>query len=297
VSVKFLYLFFIILQVVVLNRLLSNGSSSKDNLSPNFNNHSSNSIPPDHHSGSSQSKRNEFYMIGLNLLRSFIHETEWPHLSTFPRMSLCEIYIREVGTTHPYLIQCVLRINIFNEIIFICVWHWLLFIGFLTLGDFLVKFFSFFLSCSNCKRKLFALKYLQLIHLNSSGLGNNFNIAKNHLTNQNEDFLYVVIGDKTIKPTDPSKDPKSTSKCKKSSGGSDDLDLFERFCDLNFTNDTLFALELLEKNANTLIVSEVIEHLWHKFKHLNLIHSTRDQDYLISKLLVLKKTKNKQEDT
>jgi hypothetical protein len=58
---------------------------------------------------------NKYYLIGVNLIFSFLYEIEWPNLSIFPRMTLCEIYIREVGTVHPYLIQCVLRINLFNE--------------------------------------------------------------------------------------------------------------------------------------------------------------------------------------
>lgn len=83
-------------------------------------------------------------------------------------MTLCEIYIREVGTTHPYLIQCVLRINLFNEVIFICVWYWLLFVICLTLLDLIRHLLTLFISCSSCNRKLFALKYLELVHLNAS---------------------------------------------------------------------------------------------------------------------------------
>lgn len=83
-------------------------------------------------------------------------------------MTLCEIYIREVGTTHPYLIQCVLRINLFNEVIFVCVWYWLLFVLCATAVDLVQHLFMLFVSCSSCKRKLFALKYLELVHLSAS---------------------------------------------------------------------------------------------------------------------------------
>src|SRR5579883_2751380 len=81
-------------------------------------------------------------------------------------MTLCEIYIREVGTTHPYLIQCVLRINLFNEVIFICVWYWLLFVICVTAIDLTRHVLLTICSCVSCKRKLFALKYLELLHLN-----------------------------------------------------------------------------------------------------------------------------------
>lgn len=113
---------------------------------------------------------NEFYLLGINLIKSFLFEREWPHMTIFPRVTLCEIYIREIGTIHPYLIQCVLRINLFNEIIFILVWFWLAFLIVVLFIDFLFRFVWVLLACTNCQRKLFALKYLELIHMNSTHL-------------------------------------------------------------------------------------------------------------------------------
>lgn len=113
---------------------------------------------------------NEFYLLGINLIKSFFFEKEWPHMTIFPSVTLCEIYIREIGTVHPYLIQCVLRINLFNEIIFILVWFWLAFLVIVLVIDFIFRFIWILLSCTNCQRKLFALKYLELIHMNSSNL-------------------------------------------------------------------------------------------------------------------------------
>lgn len=34
--------------------------------------------------------------------------------------------IREIGINHFYTVQCVLRINLFNEVIFIIQWFWLI---------------------------------------------------------------------------------------------------------------------------------------------------------------------------
>ena len=216
---------------------------------------------------------------------------EWPHLSIFPRMTLCEIYIREVGTVHPYLIQCVLRINIFNEVIFILVWHWLIFIIFLTSGDFLLRSIGFILTCSNCQRKLFALKYLELIHLQSMSqsksaeeranlLKETANMRKDVVGRLTDKYLFVIVSDKARK---------SARKRARREERETEFNLFERFCQLNFNNDTIFALRLIERNASSLIVSEIIEHLWLKFKYLNLIHSTGENDYMLKKLLVLRK--------
>ena len=62
IFVKLLYLLSSIGQVLILNRLIGNN----------------------------------FYMLGINLITSFFFEQEWPHLAIFPRISLCEIYIRFV---------------------------------------------------------------------------------------------------------------------------------------------------------------------------------------------------------
>ncbi|CAF0976390.1 unnamed protein product [Brachionus calyciflorus] len=171
---------------------------------------------------------NNFYLIGLTLLKSFFNEIQWPHLDVFPRMTLCEIYIREVGTVHQYLIQCVLRINLFNEVIFVLVWYWLVFCVLMTFSDLILKITSFMLF-SSYHRKMFALKYLELIHLNSK---------------YNKESI----------------DDLNTNK---------ETEMFEKFCDLYFSNDTMFALRVIEQNASSFIVSEIIENLWLKFKLIN----------------------------
>lgn len=195
---------------------------------------------------------NDFYLIGITFMKSFFSEIEWPHMDVFPRMTLCEIYIREVGTVHPYLIQCVLGINLFNEVIFVLVWYWIVFCGTVTFVDLLFKVLNsiFF---SDYYRKLFALKYLELIHLSSS---------KNwhHQLNQSDEI----------------------------DNNRDEILIFEKFCQFYFNNDTIFALKVVEQNASSLIISDIIESLWLKFKFINN-YQTNDE----KSLLTLSKLKSK----
>jgi hypothetical protein len=331
---------------------------------------------------------NDFYMIGINFLKSFFYETEWPHLAIFPRMTLCEIYIREIGTVHPYLIQCVLRINLFNEVIFLIVWFWLLIVILITGLDFLFRCIYLLLGCSNCQRKLFALKYLELIHMSSAN-NQNFRIQKINLgaasqettkinpnttitsekvsfssssdakkvmgkflsdertsrkeqyrktsnkgstytsnksnenklvdnknhsnyqstdTSDNQDERRTLINNKKTQQHSDLADLTDASgeQSEKDMFGFDEIEiliiaseeeeyeLFEKFCETSFTNDTIFALNIVQQNVSSLIVSEIIENLWIKFKNLHFIISNETHDFIVRKLYILRDNKKNQ---
>lgn len=249
---------------------------------------------------------NEFYMIGINLLRSFFYDIEWPHMAIFPRMTLCEIYIREIGTVHPYLIQCVLRINLFNEVIFVLVWYWLAFVCLVTGIDLTLRCLNLVFCCTNCQRKLFALKYLELIHLNTIKNSKGCVKRRNQLVydraeNEGSGSDSGTTDSSCTNPSETEQE-KEVNKV----GDLSDLDeryvlivasqdeefeLFERFCETNFNNDTVFALQVIEQNASSLIVSEIVEHLWLQFKFLNCIYSSETNDYLLKKFFILNRNR------
>lgn len=78
---------------------------------------------------------NDFLLLGFEVMAKVWVGDDWAQLKRFPRVTMCDFKIREVGITHRYTVQCVLSINLFNEKIFIFLWFWLCLVSFMNLFD------------------------------------------------------------------------------------------------------------------------------------------------------------------
>lgn len=63
-------------------------------------------------------------MYGLEWLGSFRTGTKVMESQRFPRVTLCDLYIRQMNNVQTFTVQCVLPINLFNEKIFLFIWFW-----------------------------------------------------------------------------------------------------------------------------------------------------------------------------
>jgi len=80
---------------------------------------------------------NEYHLFGFEVIGKFIRGLDWGESKRFPRVTLCDFHIREVGIVHRYTVQCVLPINLFNEKIFLVLWFWILLLAAFNIGDFI----------------------------------------------------------------------------------------------------------------------------------------------------------------
>ena len=62
-----------------------------------------------------------------------VDNVDWTEESyvAFPRVTLCEFKVRgqDMANVHPYTVQCVLPINIYNEKIYVFLWFWMIFVA------------------------------------------------------------------------------------------------------------------------------------------------------------------------
>ncbi|KAK0397892.1 hypothetical protein QR680_002323 [Steinernema hermaphroditum] len=83
--------------------------------------------------------------FGINVVHKFITSNEtWKENGLFPRVSLCDFEVREMGQRQNHTVQCVLLINLFTEKIFIFLCAWYMMLAAFTIADILSWVFVLF---------------------------------------------------------------------------------------------------------------------------------------------------------
>jgi len=79
----------------------------------------------------------DYHLYGVEIVRDLVTgQTINAASPRFPRVTLCDFRIRQMGTVLPHTVQCVLPINLFNEKIYIFVWFWFVFVALATIASF-----------------------------------------------------------------------------------------------------------------------------------------------------------------
>ncbi|XP_076459977.1 innexin unc-9-like [Babylonia areolata] len=79
-----------------------------------------------------------FNIFGLEILTGRYKDRQWRESPYFPKVTLCDLEIRQMNNVHKWTFQCTLPINLFNEQIFSFLWFWFIFVATLTMASFLL---------------------------------------------------------------------------------------------------------------------------------------------------------------
>jgi hypothetical protein len=164
---------------------------------------------------------NDYHLFGIEVLTKFVRGLDWGESKRFPRVTLCDFHIREIGIIHRYTVQCVLPINLFNEKIFLILWFWILLLAAFNLGDFLSWL-------------------LRILRVDSRSAYVRRKLAMNR----------ALLSEQYSKSDQTKLDEKTLSKA---------------FVRDYLQEDGCFALRLLARNGQDIIVGEIINKLYQNF--------------------------------
>ncbi|CAF1122866.1 unnamed protein product [Rotaria sp. Silwood1] len=186
---------------------------------------------------------NDYHLFGFEVITKFIRGLDWGESKRFPRVTLCDFHIREIGIIHRYTVQCVLPINLFNEKIFLILWFWILLLAAFNIVDFISWL-------------------LRIIRIDSRTVYVRRKLAMNRALINEPIDEYM---------------------------NSEQMKLNEKIRSKAFVRDYLqedgcFALRLLARNGQDIIVGEIVDNL---YKHFCIIyereHINSDQEMIIRK--------------
>lgn len=99
---------------------------------------------------------------GFHVIHDLMRGREWRDTGQFPRITYCNYPYRKMAKTQIETVQCLLKINMLNEKIFIFLWAWFLFLAICTLANFLYWIWVIFLPYHRSKMVLRYLKVRQM---------------------------------------------------------------------------------------------------------------------------------------
>ncbi|CAG5129419.1 unnamed protein product, partial [Candidula unifasciata] len=100
--------------------------------------------------------KTNFWKFGFHAMTSYIRSGQWEDEYNFPRVTHCDVKIRQLENVHTYTVQCVLAINLFLEKMFLLLWFCLMLMLFVNAISF-VKWL--FLLANESRSILFLWKF------------------------------------------------------------------------------------------------------------------------------------------
>ncbi|VDK68520.1 unnamed protein product [Litomosoides sigmodontis] len=65
------------------------------------------------------------FLWGYRFMEEILKGNDWKTSGIFPRVTLCDVKIAQIGQINAHTMQCVLMINVLNEKLYLALWFWL----------------------------------------------------------------------------------------------------------------------------------------------------------------------------
>lgn len=88
---------------------------------------------------------NDFKNLGFEFLNMIFRGQKFEDLNRFPRVTFCDLDVRQMANVQTWTVQCSLPINLFNEKLFFCNWLMLVVMIIVNCTNFLYNLVSIFL--------------------------------------------------------------------------------------------------------------------------------------------------------
>lgn len=157
--------------------------------------------------------KNDFRTMGIDFISKVLKNEEGNSMVRFPRITFCDLLIRQMANVQRWTVQCSLPINLFNEKIFLIIWFMLIIGCAVNILYMIYNMYSFFISAWRYEH---IKKYLML----------------NHPENFREN-----------------------NQCRK-------------FVEKYLKTDGVLVIWLLGHNSSDIIVMELIQELWTKYRRI-----------------------------
>lgn len=101
-----------------------------------------------------------YLQYGVHVFAQLLKDFTLPESNLFPRITLCDFQIRELGVKHRYTVECILVINIFIEKLYFLLWIWFGVLLFVTIVDTVRFLYQIFVQHS---RNRFIVRHLDIL--------------------------------------------------------------------------------------------------------------------------------------
>ena len=104
-------------------------------------------------------------VFGFHIVADLARGRSWQHSGRFPRVTWCDVPVRQVGQANMRSVQCVLPVNMLNEKLYLFLWFWsvvCLVALFVSSIQWIVKM------CVHESRQSFLQKYLSIFNPNTA---------------------------------------------------------------------------------------------------------------------------------